>query len=107
VVVEVVVVATEACCVARFLGFFNERMSKSTAESVSNTTLAEDSKHQKKNKKEEEEKEEKGGMRDETRWMKRGRERKEEARVGEENGKRSEEFGTWPDWAIEVTDLEL
>lgn len=34
-------------CVARFLGFFNERMSKSTAESVSNTTLAEDSKHQK------------------------------------------------------------
>ena len=45
-------------------------------------------------------------MRDEMRWMKKRR-REEEARVGGGNGKRSEEFGTWPNWAIEVTDLEL
>lgn len=48
-------------------------------------------------------------MRDEMRWMDgvKKRRRKEEARVGGGNGKRSEEFGTWPDWAIEVTDLKL
>lgn len=86
-------------------------MSKSTAEKCvkHNASRRFEASKRRTRKEEEEEKEQKGmrWMRDEMRWMKRRRRKEEEARVGGENGKRSEEFGTWPDWAIEVTDLEL